>query len=104
MWSGAGLAAAGTAVLTYSLLHSEDPQLLPCPGGECAGVGRTFSTFGGGESGILIAPLGYSLIGAGAAFSLGTLLYGEEWEMPWIQIAAGVLVGGASYAISAALN
>ena len=52
--------------------------------------------------GVLTAPLGYSLLGAGAAFSIGSLL--EESSVPWISLIAGLVIGGTAYGLSAALD
>jgi hypothetical protein len=55
------------------------------------------------SNGVLIAPLGYSLIGLGAAWVLGTWVTPSE-DAPWIALAAGLGVFAASYGLSAALN
>ena len=53
--------------------------------------------------GVLIAPLGYSLVGTGAAFSVGSLLTGDN-EIPWIPVVVGLGIGALSYGLSTALN
>jgi hypothetical protein len=53
-------------------------------------------------SGVLAAPLGYSLLGTGAAFTVGSLF--EENAVPWISLIAGVVIGGTAYGLSAALD
>jgi hypothetical protein len=52
---------------------------------------------------VLIAPLGYSLIGLGTAWVLGTWATPKD-DLPWIPILAGLGVFAASYGLSAALN
>jgi len=54
--------------------------------------------------GVLLAPLGYSLVAGGATWMLGTWLYTDGDDVPWIPLVAGVAVGALSYGISAALN
>jgi len=55
-------------------------------------------------SGILLAPLGYSLIFAGATWGLGTWFFTEEREVPWLPLLGGLGVGVLSYTLSALLN
>jgi hypothetical protein len=50
----------------------------------------------------MIAPLGYSLAGTGAAWSAGAL-FTEAGELPWIPWVVGLAAGAAAYGISAAV-
>lgn len=113
LWTGAAVAATGVGVLTYGLTRPSDVTLT-CIGNVCDS-GQNFVTFGYdpdqadrnplqvNPSGVLIAPLGYSLIGAGAAWGLGSWLTDEE-DLPWIAFVVGLAIGGVSYGLSAALN
>ena len=114
IWTGAAVAAAGAGVLTYGVTTQDADLTVTCIENTCPSSNR-FITFdydpaqademplGINPSGIMIAPLGYSLIGTGAAWSLGALLTGED-DIPWIALVAGAVVGGLSYGLSAALN
>lgn len=115
LWGGVALAAAGAALTAYGL--AADPNLeysQPCLQGECGTVGsKSFVSFCDlsaetsedcAGSGLLIGPLGYSLVATGATWSLGTALFVEDGEFPWIPLVAGVVAGGLSYGLSAALG
>lgn len=56
---------------------------------------------GGGPA---IAPLGYSMMGAGLVMGLGTLLFGDDENLPWIQVVAGLALGVTAYTVSEALD
>ncbi|MBI4814910.1 MAG: PEGA domain-containing protein [Deltaproteobacteria bacterium] len=113
LWTGVGVSALGAAVLTAAIIGAanQEHNLLCYEDEECRSPG--WYTFDGApdserldpSQGVLIgAPLGYSLMGAGAVWSLGTLLFGSDESFPWIQIATGVGVGALSFGVSAALN
>lgn len=116
---GAGTFALGTGFVIYSLIAS----------GNVAGKEICFSGTGGcrddpvwtrfgvktsgadiaidqspNGSGPPIAPLGLGLMGGGLVMGLGTLLFGEVDSFPWIQVAAGVVLGFATYFTLAALD
>jgi hypothetical protein len=114
-WSGAGVAAVGAAVLALAIARQRSDLTTGCflmPGSPC----RTTSQFQTlnydssrttgdlNPSGIMTAPLGYSMIATGGVWSLGTLLAGDDADFPWIQFIAGLGVGIATYAISAVAN
>lgn len=112
-WSGLLLAAAGGAIAIIAVVRADDEVKTACfDGSSCAHDG--FLTFGYttnasdpasvNPSGVLMAPLGYSLAATGATWSLGTLLFGDDHDIPWIQLVAGLAVGGGAYALSAALE
>lgn len=118
LWTGAGIAAAGLGVLAWALAVRDPDVVTYCPvvtgSTECGG--SRFITTGYSPDaaptfdedvnppGLMIAPLGLGLVGMGATWALGTLLFGAEEDLPWPQIVAGVLVGGAVYGASALLN
>lgn len=117
-WSGVGLAAIGVGLSTYAAVAtpSKIAVCLDAPGG---GSGlcppeREFLSFCelssddpaacGGSKGVLVAPLGFSFIGAGGAWALGSALFGGEDDVPWIPLAAGLVLGAVAYGVSAALG
>ncbi len=115
IWSGAAVGAIGVGLLIWAAVASANDSSVAayCFGGDdCPTRFRTFSQLTDDEGdhsglphgGVLAIPLGYSIAGAGATFSLGALLIGDDDELPWIAWIAGAVVGGLAYGISAALN
>jgi hypothetical protein len=112
-WSGVGAAVAGASIVAIAIAkHNGDVETtcFAVPGNGCKS-GSQFETVhydpsstDVNPSGILLAPLGYSIFGAGATWSLGTLLLGEGDDVPWIPLAAGIAVGVVAYGLSAILN
>lgn len=98
-WSGVALAAAGAALLTHALVAQDDTLEIAGCRDECDDTSR-FQELGP----FLEAPLGYSLIGAGATWTAGSFLEGEPHEAPWWSIVLGTVVGATAYALSAALD
>jgi hypothetical protein len=110
-WSGIALSVAGAALIAVAIA-TQDRDLTTgcwepgCGGSSFTALGR--STAGDAEpeevnpSGVLTAPLGYSLLGTGATFSIGSLF--ERSSVPWISLIAGVVIGGTAYGLSAALD
>jgi hypothetical protein len=112
LWGGAGVAALGAAALIFAVARhdgaAETYCFRPCTGG------NAFETLGYdpsvadptkpiNPSGVLLAPLGYSLIAAGGAWALGSAL-GDDDRAPWIELTVGVVLGALAYGLSAALN
>jgi hypothetical protein len=64
--------------------------------------GDSNATANGGGAPIL--PLGYSLIGLGTAWMLGPLLDDDDERIPWIEAVVGLVVFGASFGLSLALD
>lgn len=116
-WGGGGLIVAGAGLTVWSAARRDGQVSTYCfdaPGGDCRASSQ-FQTLGyspGAASagddpnpnGLLLAPLGYSIAITGAIFMLGTYLFGDEQDVPWIPLVAGVALGAASYGLSAALN
>ncbi len=113
MFAGLGAAAAGIGVTAYSLTQPSGDVTVYCP--TINPCGGTFTSFGyspgdapavgnlnGG--GVKTAPLGMALIGTGAAWSLGTLFYGEDADWPWLQVVGGLVVGGLTYGLGHGLS
>ncbi|MBI2374057.1 MAG: hypothetical protein HYV07_08665 [Deltaproteobacteria bacterium] len=113
-WTGAGVAAIGAAITVAAILAEDSDVKTYCFKGEgspCESA-RRFATLGYDPSkadtldpsvnpaGVMLAPLGYSLIGAGLTWSLGTELLGPKDELPWIPLAVGAAVGALSYVVS----
>jgi hypothetical protein len=112
LWSGVGIGAIGIGLSIWAAVASASARDHYCVGDECSGsdfstigdLTRTGDRLGRPEGGVLALPLGYSIAGAGAAFSLGALFIGEDEELPWIAWLVGVGVGGLAYGISAAVD
>lgn len=112
LWTGAGLLAVGGGLGIYALARQDGDARSVCIGADCPS-GSSFQTFGydpdappGSDinpSGVLVGPLGYSLALTGATWSLGTLLTDEE-DFPWWPLLIGLVAGGVSYGLSAALD
>lgn len=120
IWGGAALAVAGAVTAGIALGTTDGSVKTYCPtlgNAETACTGSQFTRLGGYQPGnaptfsndvnsgsVLFAPLGYSIALTGLTWSLGTLLIGEPDDFPWIQLAAGVVLGGAAYGLSALLE
>jgi hypothetical protein len=114
LWSGVGIATVGVTVLAFAIARAASPtaEFVCITGGgstpSCGSPGfiKTSQSFGVTEirsSGVMIAPLGYSLALAGGTWTAGTLLTDED-QLPWLAILLGVAAGAASYVLSAALE
>jgi hypothetical protein len=115
IWSGAALGAAGIGFIVFAIAR-QHPDLMTGCFKDAASSCRTaaqFQTFGYDPSkttgqvnpaGLMAAPLGYSLVGTGVIWSLGTLFFGDDAEIPWLQLGVGLAFGLASYGVSAVLN
>jgi hypothetical protein len=112
IWGGAAVATVGAVLTVMALARSDGDVVTYCIG--CGG-GSTFQTLGysseaasrfeaANPPGVLMAPLGLALAGAGGSWSIGTLLGTDEGDVPWIPLLAGLVVGAGTYALSAALN
>lgn len=109
LWSGVVISAAGVFVSVFALAKHDGGTRYcgvaegsaPCAADRDFRASCYDSRTGTNCGGVLIAPLGLALIGLGATWSLGTLSFGDADAIPWWQIAAGVALGGAIYAISA---
>lgn len=121
MWSGVGATAVGAAVLIAGAVQISQIHKITCITGEASMLAsceenRRFpevnyprnSRLGNQESveltPVFLIPLGYSLMATGLTWALGTWLFGQETDVPWLQLLTGLVVGGASYALSTALN
>jgi hypothetical protein len=110
-FGGAGVGVIGAGLVGFALLKgSSFVSYRPCPSVSCGAPERApfLSTADLGSDagyrpsgGILIAPLGYSLLLAGATAAIGTQLLDDEGP-GWLPLVLGLALGGASYAISAA--
>lgn len=111
-WGGMAVAAAGVAVIALGASRASGVET-SCFG-DCSS-GSEFTTFGldpdaagttrpVNPSGVAVVPLGLALAGTGLTFTLGTWLIGEDDDVPWIQLLAGLAVGGATYGLSVLLD
>jgi hypothetical protein len=98
LYGGIAIAAAGVVLTSVAIgLASGPDDVTPCAGPSCAAnEGRDFYR----SNGVLLAPLGYGLILTGGCWSLGSALLEDDLYV-WLSLAAGVALGGATYAISA---
>ena len=115
LWSGATVAAAGAVITTIGFVRGQGRSGVACPlttgsSAEICGSGREWVTFSGGAPGgdpnprgVLIAPLGLGLVGLGGATAVGALL-GDDEDFPWIGLAAGIVLGAATYGVGVALD
>ncbi|MBI2374377.1 MAG: hypothetical protein HYV07_10320 [Deltaproteobacteria bacterium] len=112
-YAGLGAAAAGVAISAYALLATrEEAHFRACtPGSACEPTPATFASFGelsagpGDEpthQGLVVFPLGTGLVVSGALWTLGTELYGDEYELPWIPLLVGLGGGLLCYGVLAA--
>lgn len=110
-WGGVALMAVGAGFTVAGLAVDQ--------GAACDGLGtqcvRGFATWPGIETGVethstpkkgalMLTPFGYSLMGAGAAWTTGSFFEGEDDDIPWLSVAVGVAVGVAAYGITWALD
>ena len=116
LWGGAGLAAAGAALIAVAVADARSSDEVWCvytgsDDSQC-GNGSEFKTLASAPGdngdpnppGVLTAPLGYSLIGLGGMMSLGVLLTDDEDDVPWWAVWIGVAMGALSYGLSHAFN
>ncbi len=109
LWGGVAAAVAGGIILGLSF-RGQDAGVTCFSGQMCEG--SRFSAFSDGQGAngelqkgsVPMAPLGYSLIGMGATWSLGTLLFSDEDHIPWVEAVVGVVVGATSLGLSVALS
>jgi hypothetical protein len=120
--AGVGLAAGGAILTVVSLASSPSYEAVCLRVNTAGGSGEgtcgssEFVRFGAPDriddhfatspngGGPAIAPLGYSLLAAGAVMSLGTIFFGAEDRAPILPIALGLAAGGISYGASVALE
>lgn len=106
---GALLAASGVGFLVLSALSS-DRRGPVCPLSSSCGGGRFQRLVAPGDefadpqgAGPLTLPLGYSLVLGGIAWMLN-IIDEKGWfgwfEEPWVELAAGLVLGGAAYGFS----
>jgi hypothetical protein len=108
-WSGLVVALSGAVIATFAIVRQNQEVKTACfDASACSHDGFATFSYSSGASdpknvnppGVLMAPLGYSLVAAGAAWSLGTVLFGDDSDVPWIQWIAGLALGAAAYGIS----
>jgi hypothetical protein len=113
-WSGIGAGVLGGAIGTLALVRSNEPDTRCFRGSPNCTEGQVFastgSEWGGGiegpanPPGLLPGPLGLSLMLTGATWSLGTKMIGDDDDLPWLQISAGIVAGALAYGVCAALG
>jgi hypothetical protein len=116
-WGGIGAAAIGTTLLVLAIAQQDGGVRNYCFSSSVGCEAKSSFVTSGYDpglaadlnpevnpSGLLMAPLGYSLMLGGGTWTAGTMLFGSEDDFPWIPLVAGVVVGGLSYGLSAALN
>ncbi len=113
-WTGAALATLGAGLTAYGIQRTDSGIQSACfdaPQTPCTS-GTRFITFGYSPQrvdsgplnpvGVMIVPLGYSLVGTGTVLGVGALL-SEEEKLPWMSWAIGLAVGVVAYGVSAAV-
>jgi hypothetical protein len=112
-WLGAAVSAAGAGILIYAIAKPKsyaacvELQQDACPGSnELARFGSTEDDWFASPNGrgAPIASLGYSLLGMGATWTISNLIFDDDQRMPWIELAAGIAVFGASFGLSYAFD
>lgn len=111
---GGVIALGGIALAAVGIARALGAQRIGCIGDavDCPRAGSPSFGYDGSAGpstslkdaepgGVRMAPLGFSLLTAGGVFSLGTLLFGEESDVPWIQLVAGFAAGAAVYGVIA---
>ncbi len=98
-WTGIATTAAGIAVTALAVVSGEESNCFPEGSPGCP-PDPAFTELGP----FLGAPLGYSLMGAGATWSLAAWLNDDDQAWPWWEFALGLVVAGTSYGLSVALN
>jgi hypothetical protein len=103
LWTGVGASAIGTAVAAYGAAHAGGSRVVCLTddpaGSQCAGRSEFYSA-----GGVALAPLGYSILSAGAVWSLGALLFGDDHQVPWLELILGTGIGLAVYTTSILLD
>jgi hypothetical protein len=118
-WTGAAAAIGGAVALIYATADTRGTatQCIYIEGhrDDCD-PGSDFRTSryakdapidagdGANPGGVLVAPLGYGLLGLGATWALSILFTSEDDGVPWIPLIAGVVAGAGAYGLSAALD
>ena len=97
LWSGVAAAVAGAVVLGLSFQLSGSDRGVHCFEGCEGGQLKSYGP-------IPKAALGYSLIGMGATWSLGTWIFSDHDHIPWIEGIVGLVIGGTALGVSAALS
>ena len=100
MWTGVAAMVGGAAVTAATLLSDGDNSNCFAEGSPNCPPDSRFRKLGP----VLGAPLGYSLFGAGATWTLTALLNDDDQTWPWWELLLGAAVGGAAYGVSAAVN
>jgi hypothetical protein len=113
-WTGIGVGVLGLGLSAYAVLapaHVARAKI--CSGASCSAQPPEFASFceksasdpsSCSSGGVLVAPLGFAMIGTGAAWSLGSELLEADGRIPWISLLGGIVLGGAVYGVSAAVG
>lgn len=112
LWTGVAAAAAGIATTIYAITRQSDVRVSCFTVNESCKGGSTFITNNYAPEnvgtlepinpgGVALAPLGFSLVAAGAGWALSTWLMDDK-AFPWLEFLIGVAAGGATYGISVA--
>jgi hypothetical protein len=113
-WTGVSAATTGAMLVLAGAVKAGDGPRGAClirPGASadaCAGLGTpTFGWSPGvapstssrelNPGGVAFVPLGISLAAAGVTWALATWYFGQEDEVPWFELAAGLAAGTLAY-------
>jgi hypothetical protein len=109
-WTGIGALTAGAAMVLVAALPSGPQPIELCSAGRCrpeSGGFRTFCDLAHPDAacgGVMVAPLGLSLIGTGAAWAGGGFVLDDNAPSLWLRTGIGLVLGAAIYGLAAALN
>jgi hypothetical protein len=110
---GAASGAAGAILIAIALAsHGGVVEVAPCLPSRCNVPSQFLSSdqlgphsgLAGASGGVLVAPLGYSLLLSGATLALAPLVDRSAALPDWLWFAIAAGAGGLAYGLSAALN
>jgi hypothetical protein len=109
-WTGVATVAAGIGVLAYAATRPSPTIVCFSDCGNDGGfIGSGGPNGGLGPAttegrGVLLAPLGGALVGAGLGWSVGTLTFERRADVPWLSWLIGAGAGAAIYGVASALE
>ncbi len=94
-YSGVLAVSLGATATLYGATTSLGPGVNNlCISNTCSRWTRIGGDFAG-NGGVPAIPLGVALIAGGLTWLVGSFIEGEDWEAPWISLAAGAILDGS---------